>query len=157
MSSLAINPQMIRDIIRDKHKKFLESFSATADKALADQKYLANMLKSRIMCILDIFKDEHIIDEIVVSNGSLVQKFVLKKNESLHDTIIEVRENTITIRHESSVSALLHDTVLYMASNVASFSSDDWTNFSKELLTIIHNITYQGQEAMELKLFGKLS
>ena len=149
-----INVPEIQNIIRETHKDFMERYAPQIDKVAADHKLLSDIIYTRLYRILICFKEEGVIDDIILEKQTPYKKICIKKNG--YDNYVHVVTNGLSIIFEgfnASANDFFTD-IMFIKKRFDDVHNDDydWTEFSKELIDYIHNTIYFRKEAVETKI-----
>ena len=155
MSDKILDVPKIQNNIRIKHSDFIKEYASQVEKVMSDHRLISDIIISKLYRIAICFKEEHIVDEIKISDTGPAKKITLMKGGS--ETYVDIRTNG---------KAIFLDGYTYnrgMSSDLASVSEKyydvdseefDWVDFSSKLLDYIHKIIYGREEALEEKVRG---
>ncbi len=150
-----LNVPAIQKEIREKHQIFIEKYSGTLEKVMADHRLFADIILAKLHRILVIFKEEKVIDDIKMIDQGPYKKIILCKNG--YDTYVEMETNGKVIKLQGFTYTTGFDSDFRHQDQIFSNANDEefnWSNFCLELLEYIHGTIYERKEVAEQMLKG---
>lgn len=145
----------IQSNLKKKHGQFVSKYSGQIDKVLADQKFLVDIVFAKLYRIMICFKEERVVDDIVMRDNAPCKTMTLTKNSSRTYVDIKTNGKTIVLEgfsyghgFESDINV---DIPIKRFYNVDS-EDFDWVDFSDKLLDFIHYTIYDRKEVLEQKV-----
>jgi len=150
-----INAIEIRERVKYLHSEFMDKYASEIDKLIADHKLLSERVITKIKYILNIFKEQGVIDEIVdLSRDCPYKKVRLSKRGNSNYIDIITNGESIAIsgfNYEANSGELNPFKVRFSDVNKEDFN---WSTFSLVILDQIHMVIYERKRASEIKVNG---
>lgn len=155
MKETLLDIPAIQSYIHNKHQTFLKDYGSNSEKVMADHQLFADIIGARIYRLALIYKEEKVIDDVVLSEKGPIKNLQLTKKGNPTSINIETNGIVVIIRGISYDMTFDHDFLWpkrkYFEVNNSDF---DWAKFSEELLDYIHVTIYGRKEAIESRISG---
>lgn len=151
----------IQKYFKKHHQEFLKKYGTQIDKLTADGHLKSELVYARLLPILILLQKEGIIDEykLVSSNSGALFKnktiaLTKKDYDSAYVLIITNGSEIVIEGYKCSDFISLKDYLVDTDSRFTNVLDDDfdWLNFSKRLLSCIHDDIYERAKAADAKI-----
>jgi len=147
-----INIEEIKAEIEKEHKKFLSKYSASLAKVIADEKLITELILVKVKYIVNAFIEKKIVDYYKDLDYAGNKAILIGKNNINHCVEIITDGGRIVIRGIDGVDNYVHPGNSWQMFEDVWRDNFDWNNFSKFLLSCVHEYVYSRKRAFAVKI-----
>ena len=152
-----INLDTMTSNIKRKHQEFMTQFGRESDFILQDRALKIETTFTRLNYVLKAFCSAHVIDEIAYDKNVNHSKMYLHKGGFDNEVCIATNGDVIVVDGTTPLTSVGYMEVEKIKFKDVSHNDFDWERFAEQLLSYIHSVIYERQQACEMKVWGKVN